>query len=609
MKSLKEVVAEVKLAYDLADYISHAGVNLKKTGPGKWKGLCPFHSEKTGSFVVDDRFQNYRCFGCGASGDLITYVQHAENLDFFEAVIKLAEDKNIPVELNNDAPDVDRKSIRRCLTATALFFYKHFLALPETHPAKTEISKRKLPEDDKFYGYAPEKRGALLEFLRKKGFSDQTIIQAGVCGKSENGKMYDFWSGRLMFFIRDISGNVVGFSGRKLFESDNRGKYVNSPDGPLFKKGNVLFNLSSAKKTAAEKQVIHIVEGQFDVAAMRASGLRNTAASSGTAFTQEQASICRRLVGDQGKIIFCLDGDEAGQSAARKIFKKCRNIQEMSYVIVFPENQDPCDYRLHNGAEELNSFCSNNQMNIIDFMLSYEESKIDFDTETGRSDYVLKVAPILKTITSAPLKENYARKVSLQSFVSLDIVRQEIEKAEIGNEVDSFEDEKKEIQEPERPALEENENEINIVEKIESDEVYEISARWISLAMRNSEIKMFISENVNLLPEEMETVVNEMKSMEVYVPEKFSNSELARKIIETNFFPLSEQMTERDFLDLSMRFKELLINKEKELNVRRVKAAVSRYLNNSPGTTDFLKSALVAEEKKLKELNLYDIQD
>ena len=252
-EGFKNAVAEIKHAYDIRDYIEAAGVTLKPAGAGRWKGLCPFHDEKTPSFTVDESFQNYRCFGCGASGDLITFTQEHDGLGFMDALTMLASDKGIVIPDNknkkDDTPSVDYAALRECVRAAANYFWTQYRNLPEEHPAVREVTSRGLNPNSGMYGYAPEGRTDLYQHLKSKGFSDDTITTTGVCSRTERGSIIDFWSGRLIFYIQDTMGKVVGFSGRRLYDTDfKQGKYVNSPATPLFHKSKILYNLPQARK-------------------------------------------------------------------------------------------------------------------------------------------------------------------------------------------------------------------------------------------------------------------------------------------------------------------------------------------------------------------------
>lgn len=435
MSDLKNAIAQVKLAYDIADYISSSGVTLRPAGVNKQKGLCCFHNERTPSFTVDTHFQNYRCFGCGANGDIIKFVQAYEHLEFFDALKKLAEDKGIDLNLDGEKSSIDYTSLRKAMRSVANFFYAEFKKLDDDHPAKQEVANRGLDSRKFLYGYAPNGRQTLYRHLKSEGFSDEVILQTGACSqytKDDGSKtpISDFWRGRLMFYITDVTGKPIGWSGRKLYEDDQRGKYVNSRDGILFDKSASLFNIDKAKEKAVADKTVYVNEGQFDVAAMSAAGLTNAVASSGTAFTEKQGLMLRRLVGEDGRLIFCFDGDSAGRAAAQKVFETVPIIHGQAYVVSLPDGYDPCDYRLENGDEALVQYINDNTVPLVEFILDQVAAGYDLHSEIEKSQYVSAAARVLATLSSNVLKEAYSRHVSLISFTSLDVVKGAAAKAE-----------------------------------------------------------------------------------------------------------------------------------------------------------------------------------
>lgn len=610
--SFKSSVAEVKLAYNIVDYIQSSGIKLKQNGATKWKGLCPFHNEKSPSFSVDEHFQNYRCFGCGASGDLISFVEKTENLEFFDSIKKLAEDKGIDLKLETSEDSIDYKSLKACIKAAANFYLKEFKKLSEDHPARKQVKERGLSFGKVRYGYAPEGRQTLYKHLKEQGFSDEVITKTGVCLKFNNeGEPFDFWHGRLMFFITDITGRPVGFSGRKLYETDKRGKYVNSPDGPLFDKSSVLYNIDTAKKMIAETKSILVVEGQFDVSAYVEAGMLNVVASSGTAFTEKQAMICRRITGENGKIVFCFDGDSAGSKAAEKVFRGVPIIHSQAYVVSFPEGQDPCDYRLEHGDEALEEYTKKAAKPIVEFVLDLAKKDFDLDSSVGRSRYLEKAAQILKTVASISLRDAFVKKVALDSFTSVDIVREVVAKAE---PLDSGSHAPKSEEEVEtRPAyVEEVEVELSeVVELIKDDSLFNISARIMALSLSDSRFSAPLRQLLPIIPTELNNLAEEIGNIshdpeepaQALIPEMFKNSELAAYLISTDLFPLSHMM---DLEAMKNHFKYLRKNLKKEFVTRAeegVRLKISRILEESNSVdSEFLMKAIEKEEEELEKL-------
>lgn len=437
----RQVVGEVKRQYDLAEYIDTSGVSLKPAGTYSQKGLCPFHNEKTPSFNVDSRTQSFKCFGCGASGDLISYVQSTENLTFMDALSKLAEDKGIDLSVLDRSSDaessIDYQALRRCVRDASVFYWRNYKKLDSDHDAVREVTNRGLERyrDRIPYGYAPRGRAELYSFLKDKGYSDEIILAAGVCSKSEKtGRINDFWSGRLMFFVQDAMGKNVGFSGRRLFDDDfKKGKYVNSPAGPLFHKSSVLYNHANARKALrGDNRTLYVAEGQFDVIAMDESGVEAVVAGLGTSFTKDQGGLCRRMVGEDGRIVFCFDGDKAGMNAAYKVFSSIPSIHSQSYVVVLPDGMDPCDYRMKYGSDKLREHVTSksNQVPIVEHVLNIIAQEYDLEDSAASVRYVERAAPVLKTIASFALREQMIKKVSLDAFMSTSVVRFSVDKAD-----------------------------------------------------------------------------------------------------------------------------------------------------------------------------------
>jgi len=625
-KDFKKVVAEVKLAYDIVDYIQQSGITLKQRG-NKNLGLCPFHSEKSPSFTVDSHFQNYRCFGCGEHGDLISFVEKYERLDFMEAVRKLAEDKNIAIEINSDST-IDYKSLKSCIRSAANFFVKEFRKLNEDHPAKLEITNRGLSTRGFLYGYAPEGRNTLFNFLKEQGFTEETILLTGVCRKSDKtGYVRDFWQGRLMFVITDISGRPIGFSGRKLYETDTMGKYVNSSDGPLFDKGNALFNIEKAKKQASDEQIIYVNEGQFDVVALVESGLSNVVASSGTAFTTNQALMCRRLVSDSGKIVFCFDGDKAGIEAALKVFKNTPAIHSQSYVVSFPEGMDPCDYKDKYGSEELVKHIQETQIPLVEFVINNIASKYKLESALDRSNYVEEVAKTLITISNIPLRESYIRRVSLDSFTPVEVVREIVSKSKSVSpekaveqinisQNDTPQDDSKEkeyfaARNYEESAVEETEKESyvsyeDLVSLIKHDNSYSAAAKILSLTLSEPRFIPALLHNEKLMPLGFESIVEDLKTLqdkETLIPELFDRSDVVNFIVNSNLLPFSHLMNvehQKKHFKYLMSFLKKIETEEKADYVRSNIAKVLQKSSNVDSPVELLEKALKKEKKMLE---------
>lgn len=421
----REEVERLKSTVDISDFISRCGISLKSAGSNTLKGLCPFHDEKSPSFSVRPAHGTYHCFGCGVGGDIFTFAQEYNNLSFRESILYVADMFGITVVDTDEDEDKgpSRKQLHEVMKTAFLYYEDQYNKLPASHPAKKELEKRDLHlfASSSGVGYAPEGWTHLYDYLKELNFTDEIIASAGLSSVSERGTYYDFFRGRLLWSIKDVTGKVIGFGARRLFDTDkNPGKYINTPETPIYHKSEVLYNLDVARTTAAREKVIYVVEGYTDVMAYRAAGIHNVVASCGTAFGEKHASILRRLVGDDGQIIFCFDGDAAGMKAARKTFELKTPIHQRARAVVFEEG-DPCDIRLALGNDALLEAVSKHEP-LMQFVLRYEMKTRDLTSPEGRSEYLKAVIPLLASINDASLREDYKRKVTLWSGSTLNVV-------------------------------------------------------------------------------------------------------------------------------------------------------------------------------------------
>lgn len=558
-QNFREILAEIKAAQNIVDYIQGSAVALKPSSAGKFKGLCPFHGEKSPSFYVDENFQNYKCFGCGVSGDIIKFVQEYENLSFIESVKKLAELSGIEYETDDSEPGFDYRAIRNCVAATHKFFTSHFNRLPDDHKAKREVLEgRKLPLDSMEYGYAPEGRDNLYKYLKGKGFSNEVMLQAGVVSEwKDSGKISDFWHGRLMFTITDPTGKPVGFSGRKLNEEDKRGKYVNSSDGPIFDKGALLFNQSEAKQEAKRAATIYVAEGQFDVAAISASGLPNVVASSGTAFTRKQVLMCSRMVGDAGKIVFCFDPDEAGKKAAYKIFSIAEDLQGQCYVVSLPDGEDPCDFRKDHGADALKKALETSAVSIVDFVLDVIAERYDLKDPAQASRYLEEAAIVLKSVSSPSLRSTYAKRVALSSLMSISTVEEAIDRAKSSKElpqraVRRSEEEEEEGQDERSDFLTHSQKEEKFLEDLATSRSKDACARLLQLALQERSLIPDLLKIADY-PRPFAAIAREVAKLpegSPIIPERSKAPLILETVIAQDYFPYLKLMDEQDIREL-----------------------------------------------------------
>lgn len=421
--NFKNQLAKIKSAYDITEVVQQENVELHSAGPGKYKGLCPFHTEKTPSFTINENFQSYRCFGCGAHGDIFTFIENIRGCSFMDAVKYLAEMKNIKLEFTGysgeSKPKTDIKGLYNLLQDSYNFYRAEYDKLPNEHPAKQEVIKRGLDVNNPVFCYAPERYGALLTYLSNKGYSKELMVQSELIHE-KNGRYFDFFHARLMITLSDYSGRPVSYSARKLFDKDTMAKYVNGKQSPVFQKKATLFNLDKAKKSIRETKTAIVCEGPFDVLALQASGIENAVASCGTAFTEEQLRSIEQIVDVDGKLIFSFDGDEAGVAAAIKTFNHFPLVHGNSNVVLFPNGMDPCDYLIKYGPDKMD-LVFKRQMPIIDFVLMALSRKLHIGDMQSKFKFAkLTMSKYVPMVTEQVLRDYMIRRVSVMAGIPVD---------------------------------------------------------------------------------------------------------------------------------------------------------------------------------------------
>ncbi len=344
-------VEEIKNRLDIVEVISEYVPNMKQAG-GNWKGLCPFHNEKTPSFMVSREKQIWHCFGCGEGGDVISFVQKIENIEFPEALKILAKRAGITLRYEDKSLSNQKTKLLDILEAAARFYHYNLLKMPEAESARNYLfGKRVLTEEtvEKFFlGFAPNSWDSAIKFLRDKGFSEKDIFLAGLSVKKDRGSgFYDRFRARIMFPIRDIHGHVVGFTARLMPEAEKKenagGKYVNTPQTLVYDKSRVIYGLDFAKQEIKKENLAVMVEGNMDVIASHQAGIGNVVASSGTAMTVDQVNLLKRY---SPNLAISFDADLAGNTAAmRGIDVALKEGINIKVIMLSPEiGKDPDDY-------------------------------------------------------------------------------------------------------------------------------------------------------------------------------------------------------------------------------------------------------------------------
>ncbi|MGL5860838.1 MAG: DNA primase, partial [Phycicoccus sp.] len=417
-----EDVSAVKERTSIDDVVRDH-VTLRPAGVGSLKGLCPFHDEKTPSFTVRPAVGSYHCFGCGEGGDVISFVQKVEHLTFTESVERLAQ--KLGMELRYEEGGVPRDGAaglgKRSRLVEAHRVAQEFFAAalldtgsPEARPGRDFLRERGFDRAAaaRFgIGWAPRGGEALTRHLREKGFTEDEMITGGLSGRGSRG-LYDRFRGRLVWPIRDTTGDTVGFGARRILDDDRiAAKYLNTSETPIYKKSTVLYGLDTAKKAIAAQRRAVVVEGYTDVMAAHLAGVETAVATCGTAFGVDHIKVLRRIMRDEAdvapaRVVFTFDGDAAGQQAAMKAFAEDQRWAAQSFVAVAPDGMDPCDLRLARGDAAVVSLVDD-AVPMFEFAVRTTIRRFDLDHAEGRVQAMRAVAPIVGSIRDGSLRPEY----------------------------------------------------------------------------------------------------------------------------------------------------------------------------------------------------------
>jgi DNA primase len=413
----------VPLEQVVADHVS-----LRNAGGGRLKGLCPFHDEKTPSFTVNTALGFYKCFGCGASGDVITFVRQIDHLDFTDAIEVLARRAGIELRREEGSAGRGRQGGQRQRLldahAAAATFFTDQLRSPEAEIARSFLTERGFDEAAWAHfgvGYAPAGWDHLVRHLRGLGFSDAELLAGGIASQGQRGPI-DRFRGRLIWPIRDRKGDVIGFGARRLRDDDNGPKYLNTPETPLYKKSQVLYGVDLAKHDIAKQMRAVVVEGYTDVMACHLAGERTAVATCGTAFGDEHVQVLRRMLMDQdelrGRVIFTFDGDEAGRNAALKAFEGEQKFVTQTFVAVQPDGLDPCELRQQRGDLAVRDLIASH-IPLAEFVIRTTLDRHDLTIPEGRVQALAATAPIVAELKDTSLRGEYARR--LAGWLGMDV--------------------------------------------------------------------------------------------------------------------------------------------------------------------------------------------
>jgi len=424
---IDEVRARINLADVIGDYVT-----LKSAGAGSLKGLCPFHDERSPSFNVRPAVGYYHCFGCGESGDVFTFLQRMDHASFQEAVERMAARIGFELHYEDGAQATEHGNRARLLAATAAAekFFQEQLTTPEAQLGRDFLGERGFDAAAAAHfgvGFAPKSFDALRTALIAQGFKEDELVTAGLLSTGDRGNAYDRFRGRLIWPIRDITGQTVGFGARKLLpdDQDKGPKYLNTPETPVYHKSQVLYGLDLARRDIAKGKQVVVVEGYTDVMACHLAGVTTAVATCGTAFGVDHIKIIRRVLGDvanantqgTGEVIFTFDPDEAGQNAASKAFAEEQRFAAQTFVAVAPDNLDPCDLRKVRGDAAVRNLIATRKP-MFEFMIRRQLAGHDLETVEGRVAALRASAPVVAGIRDRAMSVGYVR--SLAGWLGLE---------------------------------------------------------------------------------------------------------------------------------------------------------------------------------------------
>lgn len=423
---LQSSIDEVLRRTDIVEIVS-SYVTLKRNG-SDFVGLCPFHREKTPSFHISSDKQLFYCFGCGAGGNLVDFVMKAENLDFVDSIKFLAERSGVTLEEEVYSPEVQKRhDVRERILKMNKLAAKHFvsnLSLENAQDARNYALNRGLTREiitAYGIGFAPESWSDLTSFLNENGFKNDEIVTAGLAVKNEKGRVYDKFRNRLMFPIIDVRGNVVAFGGRALGEDS--AKYMNSPETPVFHKGDNVFGLNVAKQYGAKDGLI-LVEGYMDAVSLHVHGFPNAVAGLGTALTDGQASLLKRY---SSVVYVCYDSDEAGQKAADKAIDILNAAGVKLKVLSYSGAKDPDEFLKKKGKESFRELISKS-LSATEYRILKLRKNYNLVELSEKAEFLEKASEILAQNTSDIEREIYIKRISQETDISFESIASTVNK-------------------------------------------------------------------------------------------------------------------------------------------------------------------------------------
>lgn len=416
-------IEELKERADIIEIIG-SYVSLKPASSGSFKGLCPFHDEKSPSFNVRANPAFYHCFGCGAGGDIYKFIQEIESVSFADSVQRVADKAGYQLKFEEGTEEASTRSRLLALNKFAAEYYQSQLETEEGLFARDFLVRRGFAAEsfESFgIGYAPKGWQDLITAATGAGYQPQEMVSAGLAMESDKGG-YDRFRGRVLWPIRDANSQVLGFGARRLYEEDQGPKYLNTPETPVYHKSSVLYGLDLARKSIVKTRQIVVVEGYTDVMACHLAGIQTAVATCGTAFGEDHIKIINRLLGqssEPAEVIFTFDPDAAGEKAALRVYGDSSKFNALTFVASGPEGLDPADLRQKHGDQAIPKMLEQKKP-LFEFVIRHRISQFSLQDLDSRVAAARSAAPVVAEIKDSALRAGYTK--ALADWVSLDSI-------------------------------------------------------------------------------------------------------------------------------------------------------------------------------------------
>ncbi len=602
---------QIKDKIDIVDFIGEY-VQLKPAGINH-KGLCPFHNEKSPSFMVNRDRQNWHCFGCSKGGDIFSFLQEIEGMEFVEALKMLADRAGVPLTFSNTNKEQSSQKtrIKDINAAAASFFHNFLIKLDASKKAREYLEERGLTAEiieEWQIGFVPEQWDLLTQYLLKKGFAIDDLVASGLTIKKDNANrfsnkgFYDRFRGRIMFPIWDVHGSVVGFTGRILVETEKSGgKYVNTPQTIVYDKSRVVFGLNKAKQEIKNQNLIVMVEGQMDVIASHQAGMKNVVATSGTALTEMQIKLLKRY---SNNINMAFDADQAGESAAKRgidlALAEGMNIK----VIQIPEDsgKDPDDC-IKNDKEVWFGVVKNAK-NIMDWYLEKAFRGKDISDPKQKQQIANEVLPEIGRIPYAVEKDHWLRELSSRLAVDVDILREDLSrivaesgKGKVENEMRNAESSSKDLEESSKRSIEKKTRLGLLLEELFALVV--LSPNHIQYLISNIQVEWLSTSKLAPLYKAILDQYNTYKSLDIDKLRSEFNEENKENLVDILLMKAELDFSDISESDAKNQIESLLIQiVEESKKQRRQEIKTKIEIAEKAGDTDKLAS-LIEEFKQL----------